>query len=49
MKTLVTNNQTTKPTERKAYEKPITEIIRLETNMPSMVQTSYHYEPGWDD
>ena len=34
---------------RNNYEKPEIEVVTMETDKPQLTQTSYHYEPGWDD
>ena len=39
----------TETTNRNDYEKPATKVIKLETDMPYLKQTTYHYMGGPDD
>ena len=34
---------------KKEYASPACRELSLESDVQFMVQTSYHYEPGWDD
>ena len=38
---------TLQPKDR--YISPESEVLEFQTEGSTLVQTSYHYEPGWDD